>query len=244
MLRVDRRTDIWKFVIVFAALQTALVVILLVVLLPAETESFMLAVVPLLVLMITLPVLYYIGLHLRDGSTERNKLRHMTERDKLTNAATRDHFYTCLGQDNAGYGVSVMVDIDHFKQVNDTHGHLVGDAVIRSVAEVLAANCRNEDIVCRFGGEEFVVFLHQVTPAQGHDIAERMRRSVEAGPVRHEDAIVLVTVSIGVAIKGEAEEIDRSIARADAALYRAKEGGRNQTVADWTGGESLLGLHH
>lgn len=126
-----------------------------------------------------------------------------------------------------------MVDIDHFKQVNDKVGHFVGDDVIRLAADVLRKQVREEDIVCRFGGEEFVIFLKSASLQEGWDTAERIRRSIEAATTPTDDGDVKITVSVGGSMKSSLEHIDDAIKRADECLYRAKEAGRNRTIVDW-----------
>ncbi len=232
-MEVRQRSDLWKFAILFSALEMAFLMIVQVLYYPPEMHAYILAREPLLTLIISLPVCLYLGGQMHENYLRKQELKALTERDRLTQAATRDFFYERLAAEPDAYGVSLMVDIDFFKKVNDVHGHMVGDAVIKSVAEVLRANCREIDIVCRFGGEEFVIFLHKVTPEQGRDIAERMRRSVAAAPVRVGDLTVAVTVSIGGSLKDATEDIDAAIGTADAALYRAKESGRNRTVMEW-----------
>ncbi len=160
-------------------------------------------------------------------------LSRLLERDRLTDVATRDFFFKRMTEAPDAYGLSLMIDIDHFKSVNDTYGHLAGDAVIRHVAQILRRNCRQKDIVCRFGGEEFVVFLYGVGEENGFDTAERIRKIVEAAVTQHEDIDLKVTVSIGGSLKQGADQIDRAIKQADEALYRAKELGRNRSVMSW-----------
>ncbi len=233
MFEVKQRKDMWAFAVLFTALQIAFLIIVQVLYYPPEMHAYILSRQPILTLMISLPICLYLGGQLHENYLRKQELKSITQRDRLTQAATRDYFYERLEEEPDAYGVSLMVDIDFFKKVNDTHGHMVGDEVIKSVAQVLRANCREIDIVCRFGGEEFVIFLHKVTPEQGMEIAERMRRSVAAAPVRAGDTTVAVTVSIGGSLKDATDDIDAAIGQADGALYQAKEGGRNQSVMQW-----------
>jgi len=128
-----------------------------------------------------------------------------------------------------------LIDIDHFKAVNDTHGHLVGDVVLRAVSDVLREQLRGYDVVGRFGGEEFVVLLPQTGEADALSIAERLRAHVAALSIPVQDgarseASVRLTISIGVAsLDAFGGEVTDLLNAADAALYVAKQAGRNKT---------------
>lgn len=173
------------------------------------------------------------GSKILENALLTSELERLVNRDRLTNVATRDFFFTRIGDLPEAYGVSLMVDIDHFKSVNDTYGHYVGDMVIQHVSKILTEQSRTNDIVCRFGGEEFVIFLHKAGREQGLLIAERIRRTVQDSPVCSEEHTVNITVSIGGSLKDQLEDINVSIKLADEALYRAKNAGRNLAVVDW-----------
>ena len=129
----------------------------------------------------------------------------------------------------------LLVDIDHFKAVNDRHGHLTGDAVLRAVAQGLSEAVRPMDVVARFGGEEFAVVLPNCPPSLAGTVAERIRQRVQALHVPYQDLTPLrVTVSCGGAFAPgwESTAADDWIARADAQMYRAKHGGRNQVCLE------------
>jgi diguanylate cyclase (GGDEF)-like protein len=123
-----------------------------------------------------------------------------------------------------------MVDIDHFKWINDQHGHDVGDRILRRVAEACGSDLRGSDLLARYGGEEFVVVLPETNEADGRAAAERMRSRVEE--VHNPEIESAVTVSIGVSaeVPSNASGFERLVQRADRALYRAKEMGRNRVV--------------
>jgi diguanylate cyclase len=125
----------------------------------------------------------------------------------------------------------VLIDADHFKWVNDTFGHLLGDKVLRAIAEVLRANIKGRDIAARIGGEEFALLLPQ-TPLQGaHSVAEQIRLAVQRIRIhgdRAHDTVGSVTISLGLALGRAGESIDELMARADVALYAAKRDGRNR----------------
>ena len=134
-----------------------------------------------------------------------------------------------------GDGVAtLMIDIDHFKKINDTHGHDVGDEVLREFAARLATNVRAVDLPCRYGGEEFVVIMPDTTLEDAQRIAERIRLHVSGTPFRVANGteLLTVTISIGVACTlGQDDTPDGLLKRADEAVYDAKAAGRNQVVA-------------
>ncbi|MGD0063374.1 MAG: GGDEF domain-containing protein, partial [Streptosporangiaceae bacterium] len=128
-----------------------------------------------------------------------------------------------------------LVDIDHFKVVNDTHGHLVGDKALRAVTDGLRSQLRIYDLAGRFGGEEFVILLPHAREVDAMAVAERLRAHVAALSIPVNDAdesgpCVKLTISVGVAaLDGDSRELTDMLAAADAALYHAKETGRNRT---------------
>jgi two-component system cell cycle response regulator len=125
-----------------------------------------------------------------------------------------------------GHALSVaMVDVDHFKAVNDDHGHQVGDEVLAVVADRMTRAVRAEDVVGRWGGEEFVAILPQIDADGAHAAAERIRCCVADDPVA--GARIAITVSVGCATLADETTADELLARADQALYAAKRGGRN-----------------
>ena len=123
----------------------------------------------------------------------------------------------------------LLVDVDHFKHVNDSHGHLIGDDVLRALAAELRQQVRESDVVGRFGGEEFTVLLPHTDGVGACRIAERLRRSAGRLSVATADAMIRVTVSIGIAVLGQhGNDLFELLAAADLALYRAKDAGRNR----------------
>ncbi len=125
----------------------------------------------------------------------------------------------------------VMVDLDHFKRINDTLGHRAGDYVLHEVAGLMRRTVREADSCGRYGGEEFLIILPNTDAAGAAVVAERLRSAIEATPMRvPEAASFRVTSSFGVAECCEGDDEDMIVGRADAALYRAKEGGRNRVV--------------
>ncbi len=162
---------------------------------------------------------------------QRDILREIALRDQLTGLYNRHYLLEAAAQKIAEsrrhtFPVSLlMMDIDHFKQVNDQQGHLVGDSVLKHVAAELADQCRREDIAARFGGEEFVMLLCQCDLNASKQKAEQLRLALEQ--LKPEG--LLVTASIGVTqLQNSDSNIDQLIDRADKALYKAKEQGRNR----------------
>jgi diguanylate cyclase (GGDEF)-like protein len=127
-----------------------------------------------------------------------------------------------------------MADIDHFKQVNDTYGHEVGDKVLADIASVLSESLRMPDKVGRYGGEEFLVVLPHTTLAQARKIAERMRTAVGAWPFELGGKETSLTISIGLTEFQKGEDLEQLLSRVDRALYQAKAGGRNLVVTEKT----------
>ncbi|MDH5264477.1 MAG: diguanylate cyclase [Betaproteobacteria bacterium] len=167
--------------------------------------------------------------------------------DGLTGLANKRHGLVRLAEalyvaKRHGIPVSLMmVDIDFFKRVNDAHGHLAGDAVLRAVAERIRAACRSGDVVARYGGEEFMIVLPHTPAALLAGLGERLRRSVEREPVPLPGgaAPLSVTVSIGAtACDAAADTPESIIARADEALYAAKRAGRNRVMVAAPPGQS------
>jgi diguanylate cyclase (GGDEF)-like protein len=166
-----------------------------------------------------------------------NRLQHLSQRDSLTGLLNRRAFEHALARETHrlqrfGETFSILLlDIDHFKRINDMLGHAAGDAVLCQVAQTLMAQAREVDRVARYGGEEFCVLLPHTEHEGAMQAAERLRAAVQANTVVWRDDKLIVTISIGVACAVEPEEpLDTLLRRADIALYRAKTEGRNRVV--------------
>ena len=155
------------------------------------------------------------------------QLRDALAHDPLTRARTRQELYARFDA-TIPRRVVAMIDADHFKRINDTHGHLVGDEVLRRIADLIRAQTREDDTLCRFGGEEFVLLLIDTDPEEARQVCQRIRESLSRAPIQTSAGPVPVTVSIGLTPVGPFETIDTVIARADEALYQAKHRGRNR----------------
>ena len=181
------------------------------------------------------------GFVLLSSGQSVSDLRAAAMTDHLTGLPNRRAFEQRVnaafaGSDAAEIGAALAVfDIDHFKGVNDEHGHDVGDEVLKHVAETLSKSLRKSDFVARLGGEEFVALLHDADAEGFRLVADRVRAAVEAAPLEIDGRVIRVTISAGLAPlptrdATESACFDRLFALADAALYRAKDCGRNQVV--------------
>ena len=170
---------------------------------------------------------------------QQRQIEHLNRQaahDGLTDLVNYQRFHTILDEElyrsrRYSYPLTLMMlDVDHFKQVNDQYGHIAGDKVLKAIAEVLKDSVRKSDLVARYGGEEFAIILPE-TPVEGALVlAERLRKKMAAAKVENNGSTISVTASIG--ISGFDHEADKSntdlIAKADAALYKAKRSGRNR----------------
>lgn len=170
-----------------------------------------------------------------------DNLCELSLKDPLTGLANRRHFRNVLGREidatarSGDSALLLMMDIDHFKKVNDTYGHLAGDRVIQAIAKCLASCMRPMDTVARYGGEEFAVILPNCQSSFGQTVAERIRETVSALSITVAPLVeIQVTVSIGGAYAPEWVRSTTSLwtDRADNQLYQAKSGGRNRVCID------------
>ena len=136
----------------------------------------------------------------------------------------------------------MLLDIEHFKTVNDIYGHLAGDAYLVEMAGILRKFSRQYDIVCRYGGEEFIIILPETDLAAALYVAEKMRAHVEKTSLEYNDATIRTTISVGAVqmLPGKEETSDDIISRADKALYKAKETGRNRIITTEASGRFKL----
>lgn len=172
---------------------------------------------------------------IEDRLREHAELEMLATTDSLTGLYSRRHFFT-LGEfeleksRQIGSPLTlIFLDIDHFKLVNDQYGHATGDLVLARIARLLSDNARKGDIICRIGGEEFVILLPDTQLATGQAAAERIRLTVFTNPIQIDQAMIRITASLGV-VEARANDHDLAavLARSDEALFRAKSAGRNQ----------------
>lgn len=166
------------------------------------------------------------------------KIQELAITDELTQVFVRRHFLKMAREELAriksqkGCACFLMLDLDRFKSCNDTFGHLVGDVVLKQTGEIIKQNIREVDIIGRYGGEEFCIFLPQARLDDGIYVAERIRKAVEKHIFHAYDEILHITVSIGISsYPSDAQDEQELIEKADLALYSAKRKGRNRVIA-------------
>jgi two-component system, cell cycle response regulator len=170
--------------------------------------------------------------------SSQEQFRLQASRDDLTGIPNRAAILKVLRRSlaKARHGDTpvsiILADVDRFKQVNDTYGHMVGDAVLRRTATLLQSHLRHEDLVGRYGGEEFLIVLPGSDAQRAFDVAERVRTYVESQSITTSVAKLSLTVSLGIATTtGDILQSEELISAADEALYEAKHAGRNRAVA-------------
>jgi len=165
---------------------------------------------------------------------EQEKLRRLATIDELTGVLNRRGLEQSLDDlEAAAHGMTlVLLDIDHFKRVNDRHGHDRGDEVLRRIAAVVACNLRASDVFGRWGGEEFLIACQGTRIRDAARLAEKLRDRVQQSNIDGADGRIAVTASFGVALAPPGGSTADALKRADAALYRAKEAGRNRVETD------------
>jgi diguanylate cyclase (GGDEF)-like protein len=174
------------------------------------------------------------------------ELRVQASTDSLTGAMSRRSFLEQAHRDverSKRYGTPLscaLIDLDHFKSINDAHGHGIGDLVLQRVASICKSELRACDYLGRLGGEEFAVMLPETSLARSFEVAERLRRALEKTTIEASGQTVSVTASIGVAeVGGTEHNTDRLLRNADIAMYEAKADGRNR-VACYLGDDAML----
>jgi diguanylate cyclase (GGDEF)-like protein len=168
----------------------------------------------------------------------QSKLREQAIRDPLTSLFNRRYLEETLDRElsraaRESYPVCIiMIDLDHFKRINDTHGHEAGDLVLKAIANALSEHSRRGDFACRYGGEEFVITMPNISPEIAYQRAENLRQSLNLLGVPYGCYKLSVTISIGIACYPENGQSRESILRAaDQAMYAAKEAGRDHILS-------------
>lgn len=188
-----------------------------------------------LLVMLLLAILLWLILAIRS----QRRFRHMASRDGLTGILNHQHFIRdaehLLHQLERKQSPAslIAIDLDHFKQINDTHGHAMGDAVLQRTVDICRQQLRPDDLFGRLGGEEFAILLPDCSPAEALSIADRLRRAISAPPTVPSASILTVFASMGVAgTSTSGYTMQQLRADADDALYRAKREGRNRVVVN------------
>jgi diguanylate cyclase (GGDEF)-like protein len=175
---------------------------------------------------------------LTDLERAKEQLNYLATIDPLTNTFNRRHFMELSERrikrthTTNGHASFLFFDLDHFKMINDAHGHIIGDQILHGIAQICMQHLRSDDILGRFGGEEFVILLPETKLKDAYNIAERLRLIIAETPIETEIGPIRTTISIGVALmdKSNTVTIDQLISRADRAMYLAKQAGRNRVV--------------
>jgi len=158
-----------------------------------------------------------------------NRHRSDAMTDPLTGLLNRRALFHDRAEETPANTAILVMDLDHFKSINDKFGHATGDRVLRAFAEIMFSNVRAEDVAARLGGEEFCILLSSSSPKAAFAVAERIRMTMEAKTFQTAAGQINATVSIGIAVRSlEPENLQAVLSRADAALYQAKAAGRNR----------------
>lgn|GEM_PF-2502722 len=231
-IRIRNRVEVllWAMVVMLVSVMgTHLYFVLMV---PGEQYSAILP-HPLVIAVILGFALGWLGCwQIMVGQNHHIELRKITDYDSLTGVLTRGRFFESARKLDLARAAVLMVDVDKFKGVNDSYGHPCGDAVLERVARMIQSGLRRDDLVGRYGGEEFAVALPDTAVNEANALAERLRRTIELSAVDFEDRVLSVTISVGLAVGRKNDGIDDLIARADAALLAAKSRGRNRVVVE------------
>lgn len=178
-----------------------------------------------------------LSLRVRELERQRDVLSDLATTDPLTRLPNRRHLHDVLERElerarRHDQPISVaLLDVDHFKGVNDAHGHGVGDAILVELARLTVRLVRGADVFARLGGEEFVLVMPQTTPEDALRVCERLRAAIARMRVRHGRLEVGVTVSVGVtSCRPRTDDADAILERADRAMYEAKERGRDRVL--------------
>jgi diguanylate cyclase len=167
---------------------------------------------------------------------EEQRLRSML--DSLTQLPNREAYEQRLSEELSRFrryqrpASFVVGDIDHFKQVNDTYGHLAGDKVLKVVAKILRQRLRESDFVARYGGEEFALIMPETDPEHALQTVDAIRQAIEQCPFHFKDTRLAITMSFGITAFSADDDISSLFGRADQALYTAKDSGRNTCIVN------------
>lgn len=167
-----------------------------------------------------------------------DQLENLADTDSLTKLKNRRFFETeALKEIDRAKRYNhilslIMIDIDKFKQINDTYGHNVGDDVLKATSRILESTMRKSDMICRYGGDEFIVLIPETSPKNTYSLSEKIRKNIEHHTLKYKDKSIAFTVSVGTALKDPTAKLSLKalVEQTDKALYRSKNSGRNKTV--------------
>ena len=159
-------------------------------------------------------------------------------KDSLTGVSNRKYLFSKIEDGiknlnwlNVNCGL-LFLDIDHFKHINDAYGHVIGDKILKMVANTISKNIREKDVIGRWGGEEFIILLENSKPRYIANVAEKIRMLVEASGYKTSDTTISVTISIGATLLHQGDTVEEVIKRADKLMYQSKGEGRNRVTSD------------
>jgi len=187
----------------------------------------------ILPVIIALPITHHVAqMSLRLANTQA-ELRHLANTDPLTRLPNRRSFFhnaAKLLEHETAPASLLVIDADHFKELNDSYGHAVGDKALITIADILRASFRQSDLICRVGGEEFAVLIPGMTITQAEDLAVRVVAKVAASPLSEPNAVIEYSVSCGIADTTIGKDMQALFKAADDAMYLAKKQGRNRVA--------------
>ena len=230
-LNLKNDNDVRLFTVTISVIALTSNAILQYVFLPFELYQQIIFAGSIVSLIIAMPIAYFVGQRMRDIHQLTERLEYAVNNDKLTGACTRISFYQRLEQIEGLPIALIFADIDHFKGINDKYGHKAGDEALKAFTRTLMENCRKDDIVARFGGEEFVILLNSSDIVDAIAAAHRICAKVRGQLIKVESDEIQITASFGVAEVTSIDQIDKALHWADLATFRAKREGRDQVCA-------------
>lgn len=229
--QLKSRKDQYRFTAAIAGTVLVLSGVLRALFLPPDLAARSLVPGSAMALLIAVPITWVVGQRLREAQDLSTRLAHALDFDLLTGVHTRGSFYKRIAGRDDGRCAVIVVDIDHFKSFNDRHGHFAGDQALRQFGAILTGHCRQDDLIARFGGEEFVILLRGADLEAGRKVAERLVQRVRDSPIFCGARTLRLTASFGVAALPAGGDVDAGLRQADRALYRAKHAGRDRALA-------------
>jgi diguanylate cyclase (GGDEF)-like protein len=190
-------------------------------------------------LIVGIPFTLYVNVLQARADVAADYFRLLSRTDPLTGLLNRRAFMDVLeGWQATGEktdnqdGALLVLDLDHFKEINDQYGHDAGDSVLTQLAALFSDNLRSDDIAARLGGEEFAIALHRASPRETRRVAQRLRRAVEGNFFHYNNKEIRLTTSIGLVQYGQAEDLEGALRKADLLTYQSKRDGRNRISYD------------